>query len=418
MKQKERIHEHEQKRQAFYQTIDAFWHDLFEEPYALYDIKAMSTTMVNEIRDVTTKIASIYDKTAVLLRELPDESLQELGLPEKAIPFVREKVLPVEGIIRRIDLVQTEEGWKHYEINADTPTFIYELNHVNGKVANHFGYRDVNEGCEQQLAEAIQKGIYFSHPSEQVPKIVFTAHSDHEEDWNTLAYLARLCQLPHELVPIDELRVQEGIGVFTPSGEKIDVLYRQTYPIEHLVDDKAEDGTDIGVELLKVVQEKKLAILNPLSSFLLQSKAVQVLIWGLHESGHEFFSEEEHQWIHSYFLPTYLEKDVFLKQGVKFIEKPSFGREGDTIVIYDEHGNPEQENENRTYDDSLKIYQAYQELPQETVMTPYGQTKAHLLVGSFVIGNEAGAIGIRAGEKITGNESCFLPIAIADECDL
>ena len=403
---------HENKRQTFYQSIPSFWHDLFGEPYALYDLKEMTKSEVEEIKTATKRIASIYDKTAELLRKLDDETLHRLGIPEAAVPFVRGKALPVEGVIRRVDLVRTKDGWKHYEINADTPTFIYELHHVNGKAAEHFGYCDVNEGCEELLAKTIRKAILFSHQTKTAPKVVFTAHDDHEEDWNTLLYLSKLSRIPNEMVPLRELVVREGEGVYTANGEKIDVLYRQTYPIEHLVCDKSEDGTDIGIALLNLVKEGKLALINPLSAFLLQSKAVQALIWGLHEAGHFYFTEEEHNWINQYFIPTYLEKDVFLKRNVSFVEKPSFGREGDTITIYDGAGRTRTKNALKTYDDSLKVYQEYVELPKEKVMTPYGMTEAHFLIGSFVIGKEAGAIGIRVGEKITGNESCFLPIGI------
>lgn len=403
---------HEEKRQAIYQTIPSFWHDLWDEPYALYDIKLFSTKEAEEIRQVTKKIGCIYDKTAHLLRQLPDETFVALGISEKAIPFLRQKALPTEGVIRRIDLVKTKTGWKHYEINSDTPTFIKELHHVNGVLATHFGYKDVNEGCEEQLSKAINQAIYHIHQKEHFPKIVFTAHHDHEEDWQTTKYLADLSKLPHEVVPIEQLILQEGIGLFTPSGEQIDVLYRQTYPIEHLVEDTSEDETAIGVALLRLVQEEKLAIINPLSAYLLQSKAVQALIWGLYEEKNAYFTIEEHAWIEAHFIPTYLECDAFVERQERFVEKPSFGREGDTILIYDEKGHIETDNGHRTYEDSLKVYQQYTELPKQTVMTPYGETEGYLLVGSFLIGEEPGAFGIRIGEKVTGNESCFLPAGL------
>lgn len=410
--QKERIIEHEQKRQSCYKQVQPFWHDLFGEPYALYDMYYMKQELREEIRYVTKSIVDIYDKTAMLLRELPDESLLELGIPKESVPFLRRKDLPVEGVIRRVDLVQTKDGWKHYEINSDTPTFIVECHHVNDIVASHFGVQGANERHEEQLAFHVQKAVLYASKGIQNPKIVFSAHDDHEEDWNTLSYLGKLSGVAHELLPLHELKVVEGIGLFTPNGEKIDVLYRQTYPIEHLVEDTAEDGTKVGLQLLELVQEGKLSIINPLSSFLLQSKAVQAMIWGLHEEHHPFFTEEEHRDIENYFLPTYLEKDAFLEAGVPFVEKPAFGREGDTIVVFDETGAVCNQNPQTTYTDSLKIYQEYVELPKGTVMTPFGESEAHLLIGSFVIGNEPGAIGIRAGEAITGNESCFLPIGI------
>ncbi|KZZ83934.1 glutathionylspermidine synthase family protein [Bacillus sp. SJS] len=407
-----RFPQHEKKRQNFYQTIPNFWHDLFGEPYALYDIKTMFRNEAQQIREVTERIAAIYDKTAPLLRSLPDESMLELGFPEESVPFLRLNPLQNEGVIRRVDLVQTSSGWKHFELNADTPTFIYELFHVNGLAARHFGLVDPNEGCEGSLQNAIRQAVRELWNQDRAPKVVFTAHADHEEDWHTAAYLGRLFGYPHEIVPIHELQLKEGDGIYTPAGVKIDVLYRQTYPIEHLVNDRSEDGTAIGIQLLKLVKDGRLAILNPLSSFLLQSKAVQALIWGLHENGHSYYSDTEHEWIGQHFLPTYLEKEPFIQKGKAFVEKPAFGREGDTITVFGSDGAPLAENTLKTYSESLKVYQEYQELPTAAIETPYGKDQAHLLVGSFVIGKKAQAFGIRAGSAITGNEAYFLPAGI------
>ncbi|MGD6816639.1 glutathionylspermidine synthase family protein [Metabacillus sp. 113a] len=403
---------HEQKRQAFYETVPAFWHDLFGEPYALYDVYSITEEEAAAIRTATDRIAAIYDKTAPLLRSLPDETLTELGIPAESIPYIKTKPLTQEGVIRRVDLVKTPDGWKHFEINADTPTFIYELFHVNGLAARHFGYKDPNAGSELALQTAIRRAVRELWNSRQAPKVVFTAHSDHEEDWNTALYLGRTFGYPHETIPLDQLQLIEEEGLFTPDGEKIDILYRQTYPIEHLINDKSEDGTAIGIELLKLVKDEKLAVINPLSSFLLQSKAVQALIWGLHESNHAFFNETEHEWIRDHYLPTYLENEPFLKKGVKYVEKPAFGREGDTITVFGPDGQPLEANKLKTYDDSLKVYQQHQDLPAAAIQTPFGKETARLLIGSFVIGQKAEAFGIRAGSAITGNEACFLPAGI------
>ena len=124
-------------------------------------------------------------------------------------------------------------------------------------------------------------------------------------------------------------------GLYDDKGEKIDVLYRQTYPIEHLIHDEDPVTKEkVGQLLMKLVEEKELAVINPPSAFLLQSKAIMALIWGLHEEQHPFYTEEEQHWIHTYFLPTYLEADWFQQQGILYVKKPAFGREGDTVEIY------------------------------------------------------------------------------------
>ena len=47
-------------------------------------------------------------------------------------------------------------------------------------------------------------------------------------------------------------------------------------------------------------------------------------------------------------LPTYLEPDLFLGKD-SFVQKPSFGREGDTITVRDKDENIMMQNAHQTY---------------------------------------------------------------------
>jgi glutathionylspermidine synthase len=159
------------------------------------------------------------------------------------------------------------------------------------------------------------------------------------------------------------------------------------------------------------VASNKLLMINPISAFLLQSKAVQAVIWGMMEIDHPYFSTEEKQWISSYFLPTYLEEDIFLKSGKKYVKKPSFGREGDTVSIF--QGTEKiLEDRYKTYDKSLPVYQKYVDLPTKQIKTINGLKDAKLLIGSFLINGEACGIGLRAGQQITDNNAYFLPVGL------
>jgi glutathionylspermidine synthase len=205
-------------------------------------------------------------------------------------------------------------------------------------------------------------------------------------------------------------------GLYDHNGEKIDVLYRQTYPIEHLIDDEDPVTKDkVGQLLMKLVEEKELAILNPPSAFLLQSKAIMALIWGLYEARHSFYTTEEHDWISTYFLPTYLDEDFFQQQGITYVKKPSFGREGDSVEIYRGNGEKIDEDRHKTYEDSLPIFQQFMKLPQMTVQTEQGKKTVHYMYGCFYVNGQASAIGIRAGRQITDNESYFLPVGLKKE---
>lgn len=404
---------HKLLRQELYNKLPDFWADLQNSYYALLDIYPFTKEEVDEIHFITEQIGKIYDKTAKLMRQLPDDVLFMLGYSKEVVPFIRYKTIESEGIIRRIDLVQTENGWKHFECNSDTPTFIMETHHVNGYVTDYFNLGNPNRDCELRLSETINEVINKSIKGLVHPNVVFTAHGNHEEDWKTAKYIQSLYHGESQLVSLDKLQIIENEGLYTPNGERIHVLYRQTYPIEHMELDKSADGTLIGLALLELVNEGKLIIFNPISAFLLQSKAVQALIWNLHVEESDVFTNEEHEMIENYFLPTYLEADYFIENGMAYVEKPAFGREGDSIKIVD--GENHQQSKQDTYRDQVMVYQKFSPLPKKKVMTPEGLLDLHVLVGSFLIKDKFGAIGVRAGNIITGNESCFLPVGIVEK---
>ena len=405
----------QEKRRQFYKQFCPFWYDLADEPYALYDVLYFSQADLLRIQQAATAIIHVYHKTAGLLQQMKSDTYRDLGFPKAAFPFLSHTTLSVPSIIQRLDMVPEGTKWKHYELNSDTPTFIMECYQINDQVAKHFGYLPINDGKKQELVQiisaAIQESLAICGFSQTNAKIVFTAHRESVEDWETTCYLAGLfSNLSPEVLALNDLRIVTGEGLYTPKGERIHLLYRQTYPLEFLMQDQDEKtGEAVGVELLHLVLQKKLAICNPISAFLLQSKAVQALIWGLHEMGHTCYTEAEHQMIQDHFLPTYLDADYFLSTRIPYVKKPVFGREGAAVQIYqgDCNNHAQQFGD---YDKQLKVYQKFVSSPQKEIQSPVGRCMAHILVGCFVIGNQVGAMGARAGNLITRNESYFLPI--------
>ncbi|QOR64756.1 glutathionylspermidine synthase family protein [Cytobacillus suaedae] len=408
--------DHIDVRKKFYADIPSFWPDLHDTEYALYDIVCFSKDDISEIRLATNRIGHLFFKTAKLLRHSEDETLREIDIPEAAIPYIREISLPVETVIARVDLVQTSDGLKVLELNADTPTFEKEVFSVNQKVVQHFGLEDPNEGYEAQLGNAIDKAIIESHIRSNHthdPYVVFTSHDDHPEDRLTTLYLMGLSSLPASYHPLHSLQIIQNEGLFDENGRRIDVLYRQTYPMEHLVEDvDSASNEKVGLQLLELVALKKLSIVNPISAFLLQSKAVQAVIWGMMELKHPYFTEQEREWIRTYFLPTYLESDPFIKQGKKYVKKPSFGREGDTVEIFNSVGQKIEEDSYKTYQSSLPVFQQYVDLPSHSIKTVEGLKEGKLLIGSFLVNGKASGIGVRAGNQITDNNAYFLPVGM------
>ncbi|KOS69053.1 glutathionylspermidine synthase [Lysinibacillus contaminans] len=404
--------EYSTKRQEFYEKIGGFWADLYGEEYALYDIKLINQAEVVRIRRISERIGFIFFKTAALLRKVPDQTLLEMGFPKETVSFIRLKTLPVESVISRLDLIPYRGSYKCIEINADTPTFIKELFYINTMVCKEFGVENPNEGMERFLRKAVHESIVQS-TNKISPHIVFTAHQDNIEDFETVLYLQTA--VSSKFTPLDKLQIQKGVGLFDEDGIKIDVLYRQTFPIESLIKDVDAEGNPIGCWLLELVEEGKLSIINPPSSFLLQNKVVQAVIWGLHEEQNTFFTVEEHKWIDEYFLPTYLEPDYFLQKGLPFVKKPSFGREGDTVEIFNYDGQLIHTDVQRSYSEYIPVYQQFVEHPSITFNSKKGKQDGRLLLGSFLLNGKSAALGYRVGGTITNNLSYYLPVGLLKE---
>ncbi|MED0964791.1 glutathionylspermidine synthase family protein [Bacillus paramycoides] len=402
------------KRKGFYSNYPHFWSNLYECEYSLFHVFPITEQTMKQLQLATERMGKIFFKTARLLRNLSNEQLLELGFPSASLPFIRMKGRYPEAVISRFDFALTEDNRiKMLEFNSDTPTFIVECFQMNGKVCEQLDYDDPNTNQERLLSSGITKAVMEAAKGIKNPNVVFTAHHEHIEDWNTTMYLSQLCHVENKVMSMSELRIT-GDALVDGDGMPIDVLYRQTYPIEDLIEDQdPETGDLVGVELLQLVKEGKLFIINPVSAFLLQPKSIQCLIWGLAEEG-AFYTREEQQWITEYMLPTYLEPNLFLGKD-SFVQKPSFGREGDTITIRDKDTNIMIRNVHQTYKSSLPIFQKYIDLPVVFLETEKGIEKLSYVFGSFLIAGKASSIGIRAGEKITGNESYYLPVGIKKE---
>ncbi|MGM9986458.1 MAG: glutathionylspermidine synthase family protein [Bacillaceae bacterium] len=401
-------------RKTFYEGIPNFWSDLYGEEYALYDLLSVSQEDINELRQCAERVGRVFTKTAQLLRQADDATLMLLGYPRESKEFIRLKTMTAETIISRLDIVKSEQGYKVLEYNSDTPTFIKETFAVNGEVCRHFSVANVNEGEEKRLQQAVDEAVKECSIGVDNPYVVFTSHLDHEEDRLTVQYLQQLCTYESTYVPLQDLQIRRDVGLFDKHDKKIDVLYRQTFPIEQLLLDRGEHGEEIGLYFLELVQAGLLRIINPPSAFLLQSKGVMSVIWSLHEIHHDYFTDEEHDWIESYFLPTYLEEDMFLDRNEGYVKKPVFGREGDTVEIYDGNGDKQEENQYKTYNDVPYVYQQYIELPTTTFASEKGVQTGHYLFGVFLINGQPSSIGCRIGNKITDNLSYYYPMGIKE----
>ena len=409
------IARYQEARRQFYAGFPDFWADIAGKEYALLQVVRMDAAEQREIRQAAAAIWNLYRRVADLLRTLADENLLQLGLPASTLALVR---LPPpdmpDTVIGRLDLVRTPDGYKMLEFNTDTPTFLYECYHVNGQVCAEYGMADVNAGervfLAAALTEACRAALRSVGKAEGQPALIaFTSYPEHREDRGTTEFLRSLVELAApaatRYVGIDALRI-DATGLYTDTGDRIDVLYR-LYPLEFFARDRAPlTGAPIGELLFDLVLRRQLALINPPSAFLLQSKAVQVVIWGLYEEG-LFFDDAEREAIARHLLPTYLDPNF----NTRYVVKPVYGREGDTVSIIDPQTGPQCENPVRSFTEQPMAYQQYVEMPEIDVMTEAGPQRLRALTSCFVVGGRAGSIGLRLGGQITNDACFFLPIA-------
>jgi glutathionylspermidine synthase len=160
---------------------------------------------------------------------------------------------------------------------------------------------------------------------------------------------------------------------------------------------------------LELVKEKRLALINPPSSLLAQTKATQALIWSLYET-ESFFTSEEHAAIGKYMLPTYLHNPFHGQEA--YVSKPILGREGGAITVYDAKGSVRERDRDDYYWQQPMVYQKYVDLQEVTVNTLSGPKTGRILWGAFYFHGRPSAIGARWGGLITDTTSYFLPISV------
>ncbi len=387
------------------------WDWLEGEEYGLAGMHQISRDMRSELSLATAELGKIFARVTGKVQHGPDGLLRELGIPEEALAAVRIPVFEdTVTTIGRFDFAQTPTGPKMLEFNSDTPTSVVEAFFVNQKACDFFGVSNPNAGMETQIERAFQDTLArYRDLGYKTDKIVFSALGWHDEDRGTARFLLEKSGLEARFAPLEDLRVKNDRlwVVANDSMEPADVLYR-LHALEKLADDRDDDGYPTGKHVLDLIARKKLAIINPPSAFVAQTKALQALVWGLHEAG-EFFTPGEHELIERYMLPTYLENRFSGRSA--YVVKPIFGREGGAVSLYAADDSVIEQDKDRFYWDQPMVYQQLVEMEQVTSETVSGPYQGRLLWGSFLVGGQASAICARIGGRITGNLSCYLPAA-------
>ena len=383
----------------------AFWERFEGHPYALPDPVVLEAAEIDAIRAAAREAWSVYARAAQLLRALPDDGLEALGIPAAAFDVVRMRDARAgETLVGRFDFLREDGAYRVVELNAETPFFIVESFVENGLRVRARGLRDPNESERARLGDAIVAAL---QPLRADARVGVVATNVYREDVGTACVLRDLLADRTDaevvFVPVHELAVEDGV-VLDACGP-LDVLYR-CYPLEHFA---ADPG---GPALFDAVARGACRLLNPPSALLLQSKAAQALIWGLYERG-EYFDDAERAAIERVFLPTYLDRP---DDGVAYVRKPVLGREGIGVAVLDAAGAEVARGERAVPSIAQQpvVYQRYVRAPRRRVRRTDGsEIDGEELTTCFVVGGRPSAIGLRIGGAVTDSWSHFAPLGVA-----
>lgn len=385
-------HPDRESRVAALREMGFGWADLENDPYWIDQLVVMNEAVYAELAQASERLWRIFDKAARFVTGKRD-LYGMIGIPEVLWKSLDTIALEPEGLISRyarFDWAVSASGdIKLLELNADTPTGYAEASVATPWMCGQYGIRTVNG----PMAERVREAWAAWRPD----AAACVGYGSHREDTGTVDLLIRHSGQDVRSVDCLDLWIDNGI-LRDKEGREIRRLFA-LYPKEWMA---VDDGGDA---LAYAIETERLRLFNSPHAVILQSKGLQALIWGLHEL-QLVFSPEESETIERYMLPTYT-KAVF---DGSFVSKSMFGREGGSVVLYDEDGRLELKDEDG-YDTSRLFPRVYQKRA-ELARIQLAAGEFHLLTGLFVLnGVPCGLLG-RAGGPITGNASHFVAIGV------
>lgn len=369
------------------------WANLEDEAYWIDQIVLMEQSTYNELILAADALWLVFDK-AVRYVKGNKAIYQQLSIPEVLWDGLDRLELGDIGVISRYArfdfTVDQQGGIKLLELNADTPTGYVEASIATPWLCEQQGYTSPNVDMKNLIRAAWD--------IEAPDFAACMAYGQHAEDTGTIDAL--VAHSGRNMTCVDCLDLWIDEGVVKVGEQQIISSMFALYPKEWM-------GVDDGGEALSyAIEERFIQLFNPLHAAILQSKGLQAFVWGLHTETAALFSAEEHKVIAAYMLPTFFSPEL----SGDYVSKSMFGREGGSVELYDAAGELEVKDE-AGFDTSVffeRVYQQRADLPELS----FAHGNRHLLTGLFVLnGTPCGLLG-RAGGKITGNASQFVPIGV------
>ena len=409
------------RHQRFYARYRERWPGTLCDPYDLLDPQQVKYHDFAKLVSAAHNVLSLYRRINQFLKSAPYQLYEELGIPAEVI-YLSQCDSPVSDfLLTRLDFVRSDEGWKFLECNFDNPGLMVETFAINEVVCSEIGRCDPNRAASRALPNRLHRAIASAarHLGKRVDecRVGVCSPSNYKRDTDAARYVVDTLRSVRQVnayhVWLEELRADE-VGVYDWEDRKIDVLFRG-YPLREFcrlgIPYKNRPNITLDYRQLHTLcTQRKLAIVNTAFAAVLESKAVQALIWLLCDE-EMYFGPEDRQLVRRYMPRTFFDRPRHLE---KFVVKPMYGCEGSGIRVIDSTGNVMERTIAKHDSRELCVYQQYIEIPSIATMTEFGIQELRFVMSVFMVNDSELGICYRAGEGITDASWWVAPVYLAD----
>jgi glutathionylspermidine synthase len=416
------IFRYRERRQRFFDLYRRRWPGTLNEPFDILDPRPVQRGDMEDIRRAARAVVGLYQQISYILRKIPKAHFYNLGLPEEAA-FLAGIGAPINDLLlARLDFVQSKQGPKLLECNFDTPGLIVETFAINRLACKEIGATDPNASARGALSQCLHQAVESSakHLAKPISecRVRICARSQYARDVDSAWYIVRALKQKQlinvDYVPLEQIQTDDD-GLYDSRGHKIDMLVR-LYPLYEFcrwgIPHRKNPRRTLDHRMLyEFFKRKQLVMMNTTFAAVLETKAIQALIWKLYESN-TFFRRRNRQIIQRYFLKTTLERPHDLEQ---VIMKPMYGRGGSNVILSDTRGNIWEKGRTSHNREDRCVYQEYIEPPAVVTMTEAGVQTLRVIVSAWVIDGRHAGICYRTGHGITDAAWWMSPIYIEGE---
>ncbi|WP_296164693.1 glutathionylspermidine synthase family protein [uncultured Brevundimonas sp.] len=375
--------------QARADSLGFTWHHVSGEQY-WDETAAYAFSMQQVEEDLEAPTEALHAMCLDLVDEVvkSERLMADLDIPEAMRDYVADSWKRGEpSLYGRFDFFYDGTGpAKLYEYNADTPTSVYETAvfqwlWLEDQIASGVlpaatdQFNSLHEKLVARFRTIFPDGG-FMH---------FSSEPDFVEDRQTVQFLEDLAKqagLDPQFVALGDIGLNADGRFVDHENWLIGALFK-LYPWEQMLRD----------DYARPLPTAEVTVLEPAWKSLISNKGILPLLWERHPG-------------HPNLLEAYFESDpAHARLGGSYVRKPLFSREGANVELVE--GGVADPVLDGGYGDGIHIRQA--------LRPPARFDDNHVIVGSWVVGNEAAGIGLREDEtRVTRNTSRFLPHFIRD----